>query len=43
MKVIATEPVAAAISRHVLDTYCANYSVTLFLADVAVLRPEKFP
>lgn len=42
MKVIATEPVAAAISRHVLDTYCANYSVTVFLADVTVLRPEKF-
>lgn len=43
MKVIATEAVAEAISRHVLETYCANYSVTVFLADVAVLRPEKFP
>ena len=43
MKVIATEAVAQAISSHVLDTYGANYSVSLFLADVEVLRPEKFP
>jgi hypothetical protein len=34
--------VADAIARHVLDRYCANYSVSMFLADVAVLRPEKF-
>jgi hypothetical protein len=43
MKVIATAPVAEAISRHVLDTYCPHYGVSLFLADVTVLRPEKFP
>jgi len=43
MKVIATGPVAEAIGRHLLETYCANYSVTVFIADVAVLRPEKFP
>lgn len=42
VKVIATAPVAEAISAHVLTTYCPNYSVSMFLADVAVLRPEKF-
>jgi len=42
MKVIATEAVASAISRHVLATYCPHYSVSMFLADVTVLRPEKF-
>ena len=41
MKVIATEAVAEAIARHVLATYCADYSVTMFLADAQVLRPEK--
>jgi nitrogen regulatory protein P-II 2 len=43
VKVIATAAVAEAITAHVLATYCANYSVSMFLADVAVLRPEKFP
>ena len=42
MKVIATEAVAEAIARHVLATYCADYSVTMFLADAQVLRPGKF-
>ena len=43
LKVIATETVAEAIAKHVLATYCPNYSVTMFLADAQVLRPEKFP
>jgi nitrogen regulatory protein P-II 2 len=42
MKVIATGEVADALARHVLATYCAHYSVTMFLADAGVLRPEKF-
>ena len=42
VKVIATAPVAEAISAHVLATYCPHYSVSMFLADVTVLRPEKF-
>jgi nitrogen regulatory protein PII len=42
VKVIATGAVAEAITAHVLATYCPNYSVSMFLADVAVLRPEKF-
>ena len=42
VKVIATEAVAEAIARHVLETYCPHYAVRMFLADVEVLRPEKF-
>ena len=42
VKVIATAPVAEAITAHVLAAYCPNYSVSMFLSDVAVLRPEKF-
>ena len=42
VKVIATAAVAEAIASHVLATYCANYAVRMFLADVEVLRPEKF-
>ena len=29
-------------AAHVLATYSAHYAVTLYLADVSVLRPEKF-
>jgi nitrogen regulatory protein P-II 2 len=43
VKVIATEAVAQAIGRHVLEAYGAHYSVTMFLGDGSVLRPEKFP
>ena len=42
LKVIATASVAEAIARHVLAAYCPDYSVTMFLADAHVLRPEKF-
>lgn len=42
MKVICEAPVADAIAAHVLATYAAHYGLTLFFADVAVLRPEKF-
>jgi nitrogen regulatory protein P-II 2 len=43
MKVIATDAVANAIGRHVLETYCLHYSVAMFLAEGSVLRPEKYP
>ncbi len=42
MKVICEPPVAEAIAAHVLATYTPHYGLTLFFADVAVLRPEKF-
>ncbi len=42
MEIICTIDAADAIAEHVLNKYCANFSVSMFLADVAVLRPEKF-
>lgn len=42
MEVICDESVAQNIAEHVLNTYCAHYSVSLFLCDVEVLRPAKF-
>ena len=42
MEIICTPDVAERIAEHVLTKYCANFSVTMFLADVSVLRPEKF-
>jgi hypothetical protein len=34
--------VAAKLARHVLETYGANYAVTLFTTDVGIFRPQKF-
>ena len=42
IKVICAADVAERISAHVLATYSGHYAVTLYLADVNVLRPEKF-
>ncbi len=42
MEVICDPAVAATIAEHVLSVYCPNYSVSMFLADVEVLRPAKF-
>lgn len=42
MEIICDADVAAAISEHVLKNYCANYSVSMYVTDVGVLRPEKF-
>jgi len=42
MKVICEAGVAERLAAHVLATYCPHYSVTLYLDDVSVLRPEKF-
>ena len=42
LKIICEPDVAERIAAHVMDTYCPNYAVTLYFADVAVLRPEKF-
>lgn len=42
MEVICDEAVAQTIAEHVLNSYCKNYSVSMFLADVEVLRPTKF-
>jgi nitrogen regulatory protein P-II 2 len=42
VKVICEPAVADAIGRHVLNAYAAHYSITLYFADVGVLRAEKF-
>ena len=42
LKIICEPDVAERIAAHVMDAYCPNYAVTLYFADVAVLRPEKF-
>lgn len=42
LKIICEPDVAERIAAHVMGTYCPNYSVTLYFADVGVLRPEKF-
>ncbi|MFN4004148.1 MAG: P-II family nitrogen regulator [Hylemonella sp.] len=42
MKIICDQAVADAIAAHVLASYAPHYGLTLFFADVAVLRPEKF-
>jgi nitrogen regulatory protein P-II 2 len=42
MKVICEPAVADAIAEQVLASYAPHYGLTLFFADVAVLRPEKF-
>jgi nitrogen regulatory protein P-II 2 len=42
VKVICDAAVAERLAAHVLEIYSANYAVTLYLADVSVLRPEKF-
>jgi len=42
IKVICEADVAKRVAAHVLATYSAHYALTLYLADVGVLRPEKF-
>ncbi|MFN3376198.1 MAG: P-II family nitrogen regulator [Burkholderiaceae bacterium] len=42
LKVVCDETVADAIATHVMATYAPHYGITLYFADVAVLRPEKY-
>ena len=42
MKVICDEAIADQIANEVLDAYGADYALTLFFADVAVLRASKY-
>jgi len=42
VEVIADEPVCARIAEHVLAHYCANFAVSMFVADCGVLRPQKY-
>ena len=42
MEVICEAAVADAIAAHLRKTYFANYSMVLYMADVEVLRDDKF-
>ena len=42
LKVICEAAVADAIADHVLATYAAHYSVSMYFSAVAVKRPERF-
>ena len=42
MEVICDAPLAESIAAHVMQRYARNYATTVFLADIGVLRPEKF-
>jgi nitrogen regulatory protein P-II 2 len=42
MKLICTPEVADALAEHVLREYAADFGLTLYFADVQVLREAKF-
>lgn len=42
MEVICDGPTADAIAEHVRLKYALNFATTVFVADIGVLRPEKF-
>jgi nitrogen regulatory protein P-II 2 len=42
MEVICDDAVAAGIAEHIHRSYFGDYAVTVFTAEVGVLRPEKF-
>jgi hypothetical protein len=42
LEVIAEPAIAEAIAAHVLAQYGQDYSLSLYLADVSVLRPERY-
>lgn len=42
IEVVCDERTADAIATHLRDAYYEHYAMILFLADVEVLRPEKF-
>lgn len=42
MEVICEAAVADAIAAHLRKTYFAHYSMVLYMADVEVLRDDKF-
>lgn len=42
LKVVCDEPVADAIAAHVLRTFGPHFGLTMYFADVSVLRPDKY-
>jgi len=41
-EVICDEPVAESIMRAMQEKYYDDYAMTLYVADIGVLRPQKF-
>lgn len=42
MEVICDDAVAERIAAQIHEKFMKNYATTIYLADIAVLRPEKF-
>lgn len=42
LEVIADEAVCVAIADRLVQAYAPNYAVVVYVADVGVLRPQKF-
>lgn len=42
VKIVCETEVAERLAAHLLAAYGEHYAVTMYLADVSVLRPEKF-
>jgi nitrogen regulatory protein P-II 2 len=42
LKIICDDAVAQAIAEYVMAQYAADYGVSLFFTEVAVIRPQKF-
>jgi len=42
VEVICDEATADKIAHTMREKYCASYAMSLFIADIGVLRPEKF-
>lgn len=42
VKVVCDEPVADAIAAHVMSTHAPHFGLTMYFADVSVLRPHKY-
>jgi hypothetical protein len=42
VEVIGEQAICDAIAQHVLQQYCPNYAVSMYVVDCGVLRPHKF-
>ncbi len=42
IEVVCDEATARVIAEHLMKTYYRDYAMIVFLADVEVLRPQKF-
>lgn len=42
IEIVCDEPTARVIAEHLMKTYYQDYAMIVYLADVEVLRPQKF-